>query len=315
MSDKQIKQPRLYVCAYCNYTVNSSIIFERHCNSSSHIAILNATSNEEKINDEEETNTKQYTPINKEKVSYKCELCNFITNKKFNYTAHLLTTKHRQKTEEDFKKVKRPNKIYRCENCNSEYNIYQSYWKHKKSCIVKGSQQPEYELVEENTVCRPPSSASAEVDEYEESDTESENFVYLIDDITGDEYCYEYKYIEQTEYQTIERIQTHSNKNYYIYSETDTDTESNIDTTEEKMEEKLKQEPNKESIQIVLEVLDDLLNHIMDNVTKLENEKNKQKEQNMKNTQNTQYEYCELPDEVCISDVEFSESEYSEDEY
>ena len=56
---------------------------------------------------------------------YNCERCVYTTNKKLDYEKHLLTLKHKKNTE----------KLYICINCNTEYNLRQSYHAHIKKCI------------------------------------------------------------------------------------------------------------------------------------------------------------------------------------
>lgn len=143
MSDNQPPLLKIYTCICCNYTSNNNNVFQIHCKTKKHILLMK----EDNFKKESETSL---TTIenNKEKPIYTCILCNFKTIKKFNYDTHLLSIKHRQKIDKDFQK---PIKIYRCENCNRGYNIYQSYWIHKKLCIVPSSQEPECKPVEENT--------------------------------------------------------------------------------------------------------------------------------------------------------------------
>jgi len=58
-----------------------------------------------------------------------CELCDYKTHIKGNYTKHLQTNKHLLKTTKQ------------CENCDKIYKTRQSLWKHKKQCIRPVVQQ------------------------------------------------------------------------------------------------------------------------------------------------------------------------------
>ena len=58
---------------------------------------------------------------------YKCEPCNFETNKKTNYENHLQTKKHKLNFGKDIPKFK-------CE-CGKTYAFSQGLCRHKKSCI------------------------------------------------------------------------------------------------------------------------------------------------------------------------------------
>ena len=64
---------------------------------------------------------------------YKCEKCNYITQRKSQYDRHILTAKHiriHENTENSSKKFK----IYKCDICNNEYKFHSGLWKHKKTC-------------------------------------------------------------------------------------------------------------------------------------------------------------------------------------
>lgn len=58
------------------------------------------------------------------KNSYNCLCCNYITNKKFNYDKHLLTSKHKINSGEINAKK------YNCEICDKTYSNSNSLWKH-----------------------------------------------------------------------------------------------------------------------------------------------------------------------------------------
>ena len=68
-----------------------------------------------------------------------CEKCDYICCKKFNWTKHLLTSKHAQVTAGDVfvAKVAKSSKrsFYSCENCYKEYSSRNGLWKHKKTCF------------------------------------------------------------------------------------------------------------------------------------------------------------------------------------
>ncbi len=56
--------------------------------------------------------------------NYNCEKCNYTTVKKYDFQRHLDTKKHIENTK----------KQYRCDNCDTCYDIRQSYYYHKKKC-------------------------------------------------------------------------------------------------------------------------------------------------------------------------------------
>ena len=62
--------------------------------------------------------------INKDSHEYNCLICNYFTDKKFNYDKHLITSKHKINSGEI------ASKKYNCEICNKSYSNSNSLWKH-----------------------------------------------------------------------------------------------------------------------------------------------------------------------------------------
>jgi hypothetical protein len=62
--------------------------------------------------------------------SYLCEKCNFKSDNKKDYNRHLLTAKHKNRTNIELLE----HKALCCENCNKEYTSRNSLWYHKKKC-------------------------------------------------------------------------------------------------------------------------------------------------------------------------------------
>lgn len=60
---------------------------------------------------------------------YECVLCDFTCSKKSNYSAHLLTLKHKVSILET---EKMPN--YVCSNCGKAYKTKSGNWKHERDC-------------------------------------------------------------------------------------------------------------------------------------------------------------------------------------
>ncbi len=57
-------------------------------------------------------------------MKYSCDKCQYETEKKYDFDRHNMTKKHAQNTR----------KKYICDKCNTEYDIRQSYYYHKKKC-------------------------------------------------------------------------------------------------------------------------------------------------------------------------------------
>jgi len=63
-----------------------------------------------------------------------CNLCNYKTDKKFNYDKHILTRKHLKSVNVNEFVKKNSEKIYECETCNKNYKDLSGLWRHKKKC-------------------------------------------------------------------------------------------------------------------------------------------------------------------------------------
>jgi hypothetical protein len=82
-----------------------------------------------------------------------CENCDYITSNKKDYDKHVLTLKHKKRTNGgQTDDVFTPNHIFNCE-CGKEYKHRQGLWKHKKLCeYLKNPENPEtLSLLDEQT--------------------------------------------------------------------------------------------------------------------------------------------------------------------
>ena len=70
----------------------------------------------------------------KKPLKYLCENCDFVSCNKKDYEKHLLTLKHKKRTNGgQTDDILTPNHIFNCE-CGKEYKHRQGLWKHKKIC-------------------------------------------------------------------------------------------------------------------------------------------------------------------------------------
>lgn len=74
---------------------------------------------------------------------YYCELCNFTTNKKYNYERHLISKKHIEMENK---------KIYKCNNCEKLYKHNSSLWKHLKTCVEIKSDDTKFSQIIEQLI-------------------------------------------------------------------------------------------------------------------------------------------------------------------
>ena len=77
-----------------------------------------------------------------------CKFCDYNTSRKSQYERHLLTSKHKIRTNTN-KKVPKSSKSYECE-CGKSYKHVSSLWNHKKKC--KYSPQTEEPQIPEPTL-------------------------------------------------------------------------------------------------------------------------------------------------------------------
>ncbi len=76
----------------------------------------------------------------KQTTKYLCELCNYDTCNKKDYTKHLMTAKHNAR--QCSQNAQKTSPLYEC-SCGSSYKHIQSYNRHKKSCTNLSIQNDE----------------------------------------------------------------------------------------------------------------------------------------------------------------------------
>ena len=83
---------------------------------------------------------KENPKTQKTQKDYCCEMCNFNTSHKNDYSKHLTTAKHKNMclgNKMDIpgnQKTQKNPILFMCSNCNKNYNTNSGLWKHKKSC-------------------------------------------------------------------------------------------------------------------------------------------------------------------------------------
>jgi hypothetical protein len=75
--------------------------------------------------------------ISKKIQKYNCELCKYNCSKQSEYTKHLFTSKHVNRTKQNVleHQISKISKCFTCKNCNKCYNVRNSLWYHEKKCI------------------------------------------------------------------------------------------------------------------------------------------------------------------------------------
>jgi len=109
-----------YSCIICNYNTFDKRDYNKHLNTRKH---KNLTLSETFSMSVNEIVSDNYN----EKNNYFCEKCNYSCSNKANYNKHLSTNKHNNDDK---------NKNYICGVCNKEFILYNSFFKHKKTCHV-----------------------------------------------------------------------------------------------------------------------------------------------------------------------------------
>ena len=88
--------------------------------------------------------------MSKKYKQYSCEICNYITKDKHDYSKHINTTKHKNNISNN---VEEPT-IYIC-LCGKQYKHASSLCKHKKTCLLENNNTLDSNVViEEQEVCK-----------------------------------------------------------------------------------------------------------------------------------------------------------------
>ena len=74
----------------------------------------------------------------KNERDYECNFCNFKCCYKCDYNRHLNTRKHKMMTNVDLNVVSKNETLYTC-SCLRTYRYKQSYYRHKKKCIINAN--------------------------------------------------------------------------------------------------------------------------------------------------------------------------------
>ncbi len=80
--------------------------------------------------------------VGKSSNYFECELCDYITSKKYNFEKHMNTSKHLSQSQKNvqvtqevtLKVAETKNKAYTCEICDKEYQSRNGLWVHRKIC-------------------------------------------------------------------------------------------------------------------------------------------------------------------------------------
>jgi len=67
--------------------------------------------------------------------NYCCDLCDFSTCKKTNYSLHIQTKKHISNSLATSSNTKNDKSNFQCDKCNKIYNDRTGLWRHKKCCV------------------------------------------------------------------------------------------------------------------------------------------------------------------------------------
>ena len=95
--------------------------------------------------------------VAKSRKKYKCELCDYDTSNKSDFSKHLSTLKHNsccQATENAIlatKNRKKSQDDYTCEKCKKIYKDKSGLWRHNQKCVVVTNETP-IEMIVTNTV-------------------------------------------------------------------------------------------------------------------------------------------------------------------
>ena len=80
---------------------------------------------------------------------FKCEICDYCTSKNNEYTKHISTRKHQNRTNLNEKSLK-ISEIFSCKNCNKIYKARNSLWYHEQKCKQNNEPDAKVEYVDNN---------------------------------------------------------------------------------------------------------------------------------------------------------------------
>ncbi len=79
--------------------------------------------------------------VGKSSSSYVCEMCDYVTSKKYNFDKHMTTSKHLSQSQKNVQVIfgnqnvaDKKNKSYQCKICDKIYYSAKGLWGHKKTC-------------------------------------------------------------------------------------------------------------------------------------------------------------------------------------
>jgi len=104
---------------------------------------------------------------------YVCELCNFTSFNKKNYTLHLSTRKHLANVKSDIDECKPV--ALSCTLCKKQYNSRNGLWKHAKKCVIPSNTD---NVIIDNTVnLQQPESIQLHISESSSNETKVLNLI------------------------------------------------------------------------------------------------------------------------------------------
>jgi hypothetical protein len=125
---KECKEKKIYHCEHCNTTCSSEDTFNIHNETRKHKEIVSG----------KRASTTAMHNNNNSTDSFVCESCDFKCSKNVDWTRHVLTRKHINRTNLDNIEQKiTPESIkyeFVCKKCNKEYKARTSLWYHSKKC-------------------------------------------------------------------------------------------------------------------------------------------------------------------------------------
>jgi len=114
-------------CKYCDYTTSNMYDFTKHNSTRKHLTHANSARLEL-------IGTKKNVKKSQDHItSHYCNICNFTTTNKCNYTTHLQTNKHLSKISNSENPIEPKNQ---CTNCNKLFVNTSGLWKHKQKCQI-----------------------------------------------------------------------------------------------------------------------------------------------------------------------------------
>jgi hypothetical protein len=134
---KPVKIKQLHICNVCNINCHTMKGLETHNETNKHKGMqIKLTECENDVIQLGFENVKTLVITTPTSDKYTCEICTFECCKLSNWTKHVSTSKHINRTALNELEQQKCKKIFACKHCDKEYKARNSLWYHENKCMT-----------------------------------------------------------------------------------------------------------------------------------------------------------------------------------